>query len=351
MVNDASVDSGIVFANDLMREDDIESSISSFTSRSKQTPVTIRFRVLRVGCCLSLIFFPMAILVGWLWHLINESAPLSSLLVDRPWATQSFSLIDMGNIMTLAPLHYPESLHGVLWMDQAGEFGHSDLSANSVSPDLSVAFGDPSTPLDAETRVQNINIVGPGWSWSHQSLAYGHFDRDKIEEMQLGGHFYRFVWNKDYSAAELFMCTSTCGYKPHHTLPSFMKLGLLMQKQSKPASCPPDNNATKKEVAACADFDRVTTLKIKLPWVGYVTAPFFRFHYPVFKVMDSHGKPLEPYYSAFTKHVASNYKPNHAAAKEHNIMSEEKESSKLFIGTGACSNCASTPMEPGISPE
>merc|ERR1711963_79908 len=74
-----------------------------------------------------------------------------------------------------------------------------------------------------------------------------------------------------------------------------------MEKLNPPAdACPPRVGATKREIAKCATWDRVTSFAVSplLGEWGYL-------HYYVFQIVDGNGERVEPYWSVYKEFADS----------------------------------------------
>ena len=74
------------------------------------------------------------------------------------------------DVLPLAPKDYPEPLQGIIWMDQSGAYGYSDIDKGA--PDAAVSFGDPANVLDRESKQINVDVSGGAWQWFNNFKGY-----------------------------------------------------------------------------------------------------------------------------------------------------------------------------------
>ena len=107
---------------------------------------TGRMRVTNTILCL----LPMALLSGWL-----DGSDM-----------QTFDSAKVGSILPMPPKEVPESLQGMLWMDQSGYYSSSDILIGA--PDLAFSLA---VPFDAKRALFTVDVSGPTWQWMSTTRA------------------------------------------------------------------------------------------------------------------------------------------------------------------------------------
>ena len=203
------------------------------------------------------------------------------------------------HVMPLPPDDYPKSLQGILWMDQAGSFGFSNMSARA--PELALSAGDTKyAQLDREKRQLNVNTKGPAWQWMNNAEAYGWYNDS------WSVHHLEFVYNEDYSFAQIYVVSQLASGGLYRVPESFLSYNMTLQTPS-PGQCPPKRGATRGEVSLCALWRRETRR---------ANADDTELYY-AFQIVDQQGKRIEPYYSAYVDWANQNSKPDVAAAAKY----------------------------------
>merc|ERR1712232_554851 len=74
------------------------------------------------------------------------------------------------NVLPKPPADYPDSLQGIIWMDQSGYYGYSDIPGGGL-PDGAVSFGDSAYRLNTGRHSLYVNPQGPCWGWFNNKKA------------------------------------------------------------------------------------------------------------------------------------------------------------------------------------
>ena len=193
---------------------------------------------------------------------------------------QTFDSAKVGSILPMPPKDVPESLQGILWMDQSGYYSSSDILIGA--PDLAFSLA---VPFDAKRALFTVDVSGPTWQW--MSTTEGKL---VFRVLKTIGFRYEIQFNKNYTHGQIYP-TLLWGriYMPKAII------SFTMETMTPPASlCPPTKGATKAEASKCATWDRVSS--------GLLSAFIGKYgvlHYYVFQIIDGAGQPVQPYYDAF----------------------------------------------------
>jgi len=220
-------------------------------------------------------------------HTAASTDSAEQLFPDHP-TVKFFKADDVENAMPLPPKDYPEPLQGLIWMDQIGYYGHSDIS--SGAPDAAVSFGDPANLLDKENKKINVDVSGVGFQWFNVFEGYAMW-----KLLHTINFKYVFEFNDNYTHAQVY--PSVDAFSVPKSLTSF-----TMELQTpQPGECPPAEGATKQEISKCAKWKRVSNIaggEDKL--------------YYVFEIVDKDGNRVQPYYDKYVEFVKS-----HTDGDEH----------------------------------
>lgn len=227
------------------------------------------------------------------------------------------------DVFPKAPADYPDALKGIIWMDQSGVFGHSDVPFSA--PDLGICFGDTAFhTLDRVERKLKVDVAGPCWQWMNKPLGYM-----AAVMLKTFGFHYEFEWNEDYTSTQIYPSLDL-GSLGTIRMPSSI-LSFTMVKQPEPPSgvCPPSPGASKKDITRCANWDRVSS--------GFFSPLFGSYgviHYYVYQIVDKDGKRIQPYYDAYLAWAANNTNPSESLARFVGIELPKEGAEKLdsFVG-------------------
>lgn len=215
-------------------------------------------------------------------------------LPSRP-VPHYFSNEHTDTVLPLAGAEYPDAFKGVIWMDQGGHYAYSDIPV--PAPDLAVSFGD--SHWDAANNKLTLDVAGPGWIWVNSGL--GHLFWTILQHV---GYHYTFSPSSDFSVIQIYP-TLDLGFLGTWSAPEWF-MSFTMEKQTPPAgACPPAPNATKKEIAKCATWDRVSST-----WMSPLLGKYGYLHYYVFQIVDAEGNRIEPYWSIYKEYADSTCSPN-----------------------------------------
>lgn len=197
---------------------------------------------------------------------------------------QQFDSEKVGSTLPLATnTTFPESLQGMMWMDQLGHYAHSDIPMGA--PDLAFSLANSAIPFDKKTRTVTVDVAGENWQWMDRFDGKLFF-----KVLKTIGFRYFMQFNEDYTHAQIYPSVFWGKLFVPKELVSF-----TMVKQTPPAgSCPPAKGAAKAEIAKCAAWDRVSSGLLS-PLLG----SYGVLHYYVFQIIDGKGKPVQPYYDVF----------------------------------------------------
>lgn len=229
---------------------------------------------------------------------------------------------EVEKVLPKSPKDYPENLQGIIWMDQSGVYGHSDVPMNA--PDLALSWGDTEFfRLDKKNRVHKVDCAGPAWQWMNSFLGYSFYFFVK-----LSGYHYLFEWNEDYTFTQIYP-SYDLGWLGTYSVPKFI-VSFQMAHQTPPqGACPPAKGASKKEIAKCAKWDRITT---------GLLSPFFgswgTIHYYAWEIVDKDGNHVQPAYDIFVSWAANGTSPAPTAAKLFGVDpgSDGFEAGTAFVG-------------------
>jgi len=216
--------------------------------------------------------------------------------------TRFFENSAVEDVLPKAPADYPDNLQGIIWMDQGGFFGHSDVPFNA--PDLACSFGDTAFHrLDPDTRVLKVTITGPAWQWMNKFLGYVGYNL-----LGVLGFFYEFQWNEDYSVAQTLPGLDL-GMLGVYQVPMWLMSFTMVLQTPPEGACPPAKGASKKDIAKCAKWDRVSS-----GFLSPLLGSYGVLHYYVYQIVDKDGKRVQPFYDAFLEWANQNTDPGPKAA-------------------------------------
>jgi len=209
-----------------------------------------------------------------------------------------FPNADVERVLPLAPTSYPEEFQGILWMDQGGIYGHSDIPLGA--PDLALSFGDTGySKWDPTTRTMSVDVAGPAWTWMNSGLGYVFYTL-----MNKAGFFYLFELNLDGTVIQVYPSLNL-GQLGKFSLPARI-MSFTMEKVVHPkGACPPTGSTSKKDIVKCATWDRVSKGFFS-PLVG----SYGVLHYYVWKIVDGQGNKLQPYYDAYMQFADQSCAPS-----------------------------------------
>lgn len=218
-------------------------------------------------------------------------------------------------VLPLPPENYPSSLQGMLWLDESGVYGPSNLPF--VFNTLIFTFGG-SGKLDTTTRKVSVHPAGPAWTWWNDALAY--FEQFVAHEIL--GAFYVFEFNEDYTFAQIIPVFQFFRIFPKIRVPVGMVNFTMMLQRPKPGQCPPSPTATKKDIGKCAKWRRESSA-----FSGPIGI------YYMWEVVDKDRKRVQPYCDEYLKWANQNTNASPFWAQlflGKGLMSETPHSS--FVG-------------------
>eukprot|EP00933_Yihiella_yeosuensis_P009386 TRINITY_DN115283_c0_g1_i1.p1 TRINITY_DN115283_c0_g1~~TRINITY_DN115283_c0_g1_i1.p1 ORF type:complete len:291 (+),score=22.42 TRINITY_DN115283_c0_g1_i1:100-873(+) len=209
------------------------------------------------------------------------------------------------NVVPRAPLGYPAQWTGIIWMDQAGYFGESDMSSGAAS--LALSFGD--SKFDEAARSITVGVTGK--SWTHRNSAYGYL---QFLAAYVTGYLYYFEFSPDYSYAQIYPGIAPFGswlgtwYLPK----AFVNWSIELQDTSGKI-CPPQQNAsaTKVQNRECAKWLRRSST---FDFISPISELIGVSYYPCYEIVDSGGKRVKPYYDAYISYANSVSEPDEISA-------------------------------------
>lgn len=224
---------------------------------------------------------------------------------------------EIEKVVPLPPGDYPKSLQGMLWMDQTGSFGFSNISGGA--PDLAFSTGDTKyAQLNRETRQLDINIFGPAWQWQNNAEAY-EFHHDLLtgpwSHLGVKFHHYEFVFNDDYSFAQIYPVMQSALGNVYRVPESMLSFTMTLQTPN-PGQCPPKEGATREEISSCALWRRESRVFTVVPGIAKNIGTFV---YYAYQIVDQKGNRIEPYYSAYKDWANENSKPDAEAAAKFGL--------------------------------
>lgn len=203
----------------------------------------------------------------------------------RSWP---ISVSEIWKMVPIPPDDYPEALHGVLWMDQTGYYGYSDVDG---APESLLSFGETRfSTWDPDTKIY-YHSGSCGGAWVFQA---------ELESCEILATipFARFTFTDDLEVAYI-------DFEPNGDFQTPLNPWNPIMYRQHPADgeCPPSENATKRERSRCAKWIRATYAAADTNMTGY------HHDYPVFEIVGQDGLPIEPYYTAYLESMnARNWK-------------------------------------------
>eukprot|EP00930_Biecheleria_cincta_P054929 TRINITY_DN4130_c0_g1_i1.p1 TRINITY_DN4130_c0_g1~~TRINITY_DN4130_c0_g1_i1.p1 ORF type:complete len:279 (-),score=52.13 TRINITY_DN4130_c0_g1_i1:590-1426(-) len=217
-------------------------------------------------------------------------------------------------------------LGGIIWMDQAGVFGCTDIPFSA--PDLAMSFGDTSySRLDEITHTIDVDVTGPAWQWMNNKDGYLTF----VLLKKIGFH-YHFEFNEDYSSVQIYPSINL-GRLGKWSVPKvLMSFTMVLQKPPKGLTCPASTLYADR--SRYAKWDRVSSGLLS-PLVG----KYGVFHYYVYQIVDGDGNRVQPYYDACVAHGAKETKPFPKLAAKLGIdaLAVGEKGSTSFVGVRSAS--------------
>lgn len=185
--------------------------------------------------------------------------------------------------LPLPPKNYPNSLKGMLWMDQEGVYGQSNRSTKFH--DLVFTFGGTDFDrLDERTRKVSINSEGPAWVWWNDAQAYFEWFIGR----NILGFFFEFEFNEDYTFAQIVCVLKPFAIFPKIRLPFSILNATMVLQTPEPGQCPPSPTTPKEDIGKCAKWRRET-------WTN--GGPFEVYY--IWEVVDNDRKRVQPYYDQY----------------------------------------------------
>lgn len=250
-------------------------------------------------------------------HRIEEHAIASNAATEgaaekytREHTVKFFKADAVESVLPLPPKDYPEALQGVIWMDQIGAYGYSDIT--SGAPDAAISFGDPANVLDAENKRINVDVSGTAFQWFNNFEGYAAW-----KLLHSINFKYIFQFNDDYTHAQIDPSVSVFSVPK-----SFTSFTMELQTPQ-PGECPPAEGATKQEISKCAKWKRIST----------VAGGEEKLYY-VFEIIDKDGTRVQPYYDKYVEWVNSHVDPDSGSAWWAGVRGDglEDPSNAAFVG-------------------
>lgn len=271
----------------------------------QRAPVCVR----ATACALIV----LVVFVGIVFMLLSAYMPIARWQVDL----RCVGADEFQTAFPPVPDDIPEAWRGVLWMDQTGRYGRSDVEGQNATS-ASLAFSFAVSTWDPSSRTIKIGGRGGKWPWQGRHMGSSWLSANRfmgyedIYWARFYGYSYTFILNEGYTYAQI--------------IPSFAPLGgwigtwgipvglmnYSMQLQNLTGRpCPPPHNATKDEASRCAKFMRTTRLWDWFPeWSDFIG----EYHYPVFEIVKPSGERAQPFYAAYKKYAMRAADPDEAAA-------------------------------------
>lgn len=232
-----------------------------------------------------------------------------------------FNNDDLNKVLPMAPDSYPEQLQGIIWMDQAGYYAHSDVPAAVRAPDGCFSFGDTEfSELEevGDTGSINVDTHGPAWQWFNNAKGYVFYNM-----LSRNGFTYKFQFTKNYTHAQI-LPSATLMVGGLTLAPELVDFDMQYQSLYKDEKACPRHNTpemeaclgtaetvgpacveVKKQISKCAKWKRSSTLLQRDQ-----TAEYF-----AFEIVDNKGQKREPYYSMYLEWINSQAAPSVGSAK------------------------------------
>lgn len=186
--------------------------------------------------------------------------------------------------MPSPPAELSDRWRGVIWMDQGGFYGHSDLSEGSGS--LAMSFGG--AVVDLAARTARVSNTGPSWSVENNPSGYQKFFSTAVLK-----YSYLFEFNEDYTFAQIYPSVQPLGgFLGTWYVPKALMSFTMSIQDTTGVQCPPPPGASKRMISRCAKYDRKSTYFDLIPsWSRRIGAV----HYPVFEIVDAFGGKMSAY--------------------------------------------------------
>uniref|UniRef100_A0A7S4QFJ3 Uncharacterized protein n=1 Tax=Alexandrium monilatum TaxID=311494 RepID=A0A7S4QFJ3_9DINO len=221
-----------------------------------------------------------------------------ALIVRATLDVRCVKTADIDRMMPESPSLLSAPWRGVIWMDQGGSYGSSDLSEGSGS--LAMSFGD--AIVDDERRTARVSNTGASWSVENNPSGYLRYFSTAVLR-----YSYFFEFSEDYRSAQIYPSVQPLdGWLGTWYVPKALMSFTMEVRNTSRSRCPPPDSASKEEITRCAMFDRITTYFDLFPpvsrWLG-------TFHYPAFEIVDPSGQ-RQPSYKAYDRFAATTANPS-----------------------------------------
>jgi len=231
-----------------------------------------------------------------------------------------FNTSEVNEKLPLPPdsLNYPPQLDGMIWLDQSGYYGYSDIPAAVAAPDAGASFGDvefSTLERSGDGGTIKISTHGPAWQWFNN--FQGHMSYYLLSH---AAFYYNFEFTNNFNHVEISP-TLNLGTLDAFIPPEFL-VNFTMEYQSlylDETACPrtsspeieaclgvdkgrePDDSCyqVKRNIARCAKWDRVSNV------LGGEAR-----HYYAFEIVDKHGQKREPYFTMYLNWINSQTNDN-----------------------------------------
>lgn len=225
---------------------------------------------------------------------------------------------ELHTTLPLPPASYPEQLQGMIWMDQAGYYGHSDVPSAMAAPDGVFTFGDDEFKLTGGNGRYHIKVDthGPAWQWFNSAKGYVFYNM-----LSRQGFTYKFIFSDNFNKGQIIpsseLVLGSIEVPPSMVNFEFDYQSLYLDEKA----CP---KQITEEVRACLGIDKTdehcTEVKKGVTKCAKWVRPSSvnggeKRNYYAYEIVDRNGQPREPYWSLYLEYVKSQADPSVTAAQ------------------------------------
>lgn len=232
------------------------------------------------------------------------------------YPVEFFKNEDVNKVLPLPPNDYPEQLQGMIWMDQAGFYGHSDVPIQMAAPDGVFSFGDVEFDKLQEGSIK-VDTHGPAWQWFNSPKGYTFYNM-----LSRQGFHYNFIFTDNFKHAQIIP-SSHLQIGSLEVPPNLINFEMEYQSlYLNETACPRHNT---EEIKACLGIDkkdeRCQKVKMDVTKCAKWKRPSSilgrdeKRDYYAYEIVDRNGEKREPYYSMYLEWIQMNAAPSAIAAE------------------------------------